>query len=83
MTAREAALKLITKYKGNQIIEALPGDNKFIFCLKPSDQPKDSIVMDSYYYVDNKGNIGPYAYGLHMDEWRKGMKNQIDLKEIL
>ncbi len=76
MTVKEAALKLRAKYKGSTIIEALPGNNKFIFCIKPANQPKDSIVMDSYYYVDNKGNIGEYAYGLYMDELRKGMNNQ-------
>ncbi len=80
MTVKDAALKVLNKYKGMQIIEALPGDNKFIFCLKPKGY--EGTIMDSYYYCDNKGNVGEYAYGLHMDEWRSGMKNKIDISKV-
>ena len=79
MLVREAAIRIKAKYKNMEIIEALPGHDKFIFCLKPKGY--NGLVMDSYYYVDKNGKIGEYAYGNHMDEWRYGMKHQFSKKD--
>lgn len=82
MTVQEAANVLLSKFKGSEIIEAMPGNNRFIFCLKPANQPEGTIVMDSYYTVDQNGKVLPYPYLKYLDEWHKGMDHQYDIKKL-
>lgn len=81
MTVKEAADKIRSVFKGCEIIEAMPGNNRFIFCVKPADS-KEKIILDSYYSVDNKtGTVSPFPYGKYREEWLKGMDHQYKKNE--
>ena len=74
VTFESAKHALLSKYTDSIIETAMELDGKYLFCIRPKDLDRNTILADPYFMVDDSG-VHEYPVLKDMKEFKNFTKN--------